>query len=67
MLIDEIGCGRCSEPGDYEAVEKNIRWFIDTAGSDELAAMGKQGHEYLVHHLTKDVSVKKYIEAIKGL
>lgn len=67
MLIDEIGCGRVSEPGDYEAVEKNIRWFIDNAGSHELAEMGKRGHEYLVEHLTKDVSVKKYIEAIKEL
>lgn len=67
MLIDEIGCGRVSEPGDYEAVEKNIRWFIDNAGSYELAEMGKRGHEYLVERLTKDVSVKKYIEAIKAL
>lgn len=67
MLIDEIGCGRVSEPGDYEAVEKNIRWFIDNAGSNELAEMGKRGHEYLVEHLTKDVSIGKYIEAIKAL
>ncbi len=67
MLIDEIGCGRCSEPGDYEEVERNIRWFIDNAGSDELAEMGKRGHEYLVHHLSKDVSIGKYIETIKGL
>ena len=67
MLINEIGCGRVSEPGDYGAVEQNIRWFIDNAGSDELAEMGKRGHEYLVDHLTKDVSIGKYIEAIKGL
>lgn len=67
MLIDEIGCGRVSEPGDYKAVEKNIRWFIDNAGSYELAEMGKRGHEYLVEHLTKDVSVAKYIASIEGL
>lgn len=67
MLIDEIGCGRVSEPGDYEAVEKNIRWFVDKSETDELAEMGKRGHEYLVHHLTKDVSVGKYIEAIRAL
>lgn len=67
ILIKEIGCGMVSEPGDYEAVEQNIRWFIDNAGSDELAEMGKRGHEYLVKHLTKDVSVGKYIEAIKEL
>ena len=67
MLIDEIGCGRVSEPGDYDAIERNIRWFVDNAGSYELAEMGKRGHEYLVEHLTKDLSVKKYIEAIKAL
>ncbi|MBQ3423649.1 MAG: glycosyltransferase family 4 protein [Clostridia bacterium] len=67
MLIEEIGCGKCSEPGDYAAVERNIRWFIDNAGNSELMEMGRRGHEYLVEHLTKDVSVGKYIEAIQEL
>ena len=66
MLIREIGCGRCSEPGDYAAIEANIRWFIDNADGGEAAEMGRRGHAYLVKHLTKDVSVGKYIEAIKG-
>ena len=67
MLIDEIGCGRVSEPGDYAAIEQDVRWFIDHAGSAELDEMGSRGHAYLLQHLTKDVSVGKYIEAIKGL
>ena len=67
ILINEIGCGKCSEPGDYEAVEESVSWFINNAGTDELTEMGKRGHEYLVHHLTKDVSVGKYIEAIREL
>ena len=67
MLIDDIGCGRVSEPGDYGDVEKNIRWFIEKSGTDELAEMGKRGHDYLVEHLTKDVSVGKYVKTIKGL
>ncbi len=67
MLIDEIGCGKCSEPGEYEKVEQNIRWFIDNAGSDELAEMGERGHEYLVDHLTKDISIEKYKRAILEL
>ena len=67
MLIDEIRCGKVSEPGNYEAIEKNIRWFIDNAGSYESSEMGKRGHEYLVHHLTMDISIKKYIEAIEAL
>lgn len=67
MLISEIGCGRVSEPGNYKAIEEDVRWFIDKAGSDELAEMGKRGHEYLVDHLTKDVSVEKYKNAILAL
>ncbi len=67
MLIDEIGCGRVSEPGDYQAVEANIRWFIDNAGSDVLAEMGKQGHEYLLNHLTKNISIRRYKEIIRSL
>ena len=64
MLINEIGCGRVSEPGHYEAVEQNIRWFIDHAGSNELAEMGKRGRKYLVDHLTKDISIEKYRDEI---
>ena len=67
MLIRDIGCGRISEPGDYKAIEEDVKWFVNNAGSNELAEMGKRGYEYLVGHLTKDVSIKKYIEAIKGL
>lgn len=67
MLIDEIGCGKCSEPGDYEAVAENIRWFIENADSGEAAAMGKRGHEYLLKNLTKDVSIQKYIDEIQKL
>lgn len=67
MLINEIGCGRVSSPGDYKAIEKDVKWFIDNAGSNELVEMGKRGHEYLIDHLTKDVSVGKYSEAIRGL
>jgi len=67
MLIREIECGKCSEPGDYESIAADVKWFIDNAGSSELAEMGKRGHEYLVRYLTKDVSIAKYIEAIKDI
>ena len=67
MLIKEIGCGRVTAPGDYVAVEKNIAWFISKEGSDELIKMGRRGHEYLVKNLTKDISIKKYIEEINKL
>ena len=67
MLINEIGCGRVSEPGDYKAVEEDIRWFLDKSGTNELAEMGNRGHDYLIDHLTKEVSIMKYIEAIRLL
>lgn len=67
MLIDEIGCGRCSEPGDYAKIEQDIKWFISRAGSGELEEMGQRGHDYLMANLTRDISIGKYIEAIKGL
>jgi len=67
MLISEIGCGKVSEPGDYNAVEENIRWFIDNADSRELAEMGIKGHDYLVRNLTKDISISKYSKVIGEL
>ncbi len=48
-------------------LKKNIRWVIENAGSSELKEMGLRGHDYLVAHLTKDMSVEKYKETILGL
>lgn len=67
LLIEETQGGLVSDPGDYERVEDGIRWFIDHADSEELTSMGKNGREYLVKNLTKDVSVEKYIREIKEL
>ena len=67
MLINEIGCGKVSEPGDYDTVEKNINWFVANASSDELVEMGKRGHEYLINNLSKEISVGKYVNTISEL
>lgn len=67
LLIEETRGGLVTEPGDYEAVEKNIRWFIENAGSEELTRMGKNSQENLVKNLTKDVSVEKYKKVILEL
>ncbi|MBQ9134740.1 MAG: glycosyltransferase family 4 protein [Lachnospiraceae bacterium] len=64
LLIEETKCGLVSEPGDYDAVEHNIKWFIENAGNDAIKKMGRNGYEYLVENLTKDVSVEKYKDAI---
>lgn len=66
-IIEETQGGLCSDPGDYEAVERNIRWFIDNAGTGAVVAMGERSRENLVKNLTRDVSVKKYMEEILKL
>lgn len=66
-LIEETKGGLCCEPGEYDKVEKNICWFIENAGSEELKSMGNRGREHLVKNLTKGVSVRKYAEEILKL
>lgn len=66
-LIEECNCGRCCEPGDYVEVADIIRWYIENAGTDGMKAMGENSRRYLEEKLTKEVSVGKYIEAIKEI
>ena len=67
MLIDEIGCGKCAKPGDYDLIEENIRWFIEHAEQEILSEMGRRGREYLEKNLSKNMSIEKYMEAINTL
>lgn len=67
MLIEETNCGLVCEPGDYQQIEKNIRWFIDNANNDEIQTFGRNGHSYLMKNLTKDISINKYTNAIRSL
>ena len=64
LIIEETSCGLCCEPGDYHAVSEEIEWFIQNADTQEFSAMGKSGREYLEKYLTKDVSVRKYVNTI---
>lgn len=66
-IIEETHGGLCSEPGDYEAIAENLKWFIENAGTDKVNEMGKRSRENLVKNLTRDVSVKKYVEEILKL
>lgn len=66
LLIEETEGGLVCEPGHYEQIEAHIQWFIENAGSGNVVAMGQRGHDYLVKHLTKDVSIEKYKSAILG-
>lgn len=66
-LIEDTNGGLCCEPGEYDKVEENIRWFIDNAGSGKVKAMGARGRENLENNLTRNVSVRKYAEEILKL
>lgn len=66
-IIEETEGGLCSDPGDYETVQKNIQWFIDHADSKITAQMGASGHDNLLRKLTRRVSVEKYAEEILKL
>lgn len=63
-LIEECNCGKCCEPGDYAEVADIIRWYIESAGTGEVKEMGKNGRAYLEKNLSKDVSVRKYVDEI---
>ena len=66
-IIEESEGGLCAEPGDYQAVTKNLQWFIENAGTDKVLEMGMRSRENLLQNLTCDVSVKKYMEEILKL
>lgn len=66
-IIEDTKGGLCCEPGEYDKVEENIRWFIDNAGSEELKALGARSRENLEKNLTRNVSVQKYAEEILKL
>ena len=66
-LIEDTSGGLCCEPGEYDQVEENIRWFIKNANSGELKAMGNRSRKNLEKNLTRNVSVRKYAEEIQKL
>lgn len=63
-LIEDTCCGICCDPGEYEKVKENIRWFIKNASTDKIEKMGENGRNYLVNNLSKDEAIRKYKEAI---
>lgn len=65
-IIEDTESGICCNPGDYVAVEDGIRWFLEHAGDVEYMAMGEKGHKNLLDNLTKDISIRKYRDAILG-
>lgn len=67
MIINKVGCGRISEPGEYKDIEDSIKWFIDHSSCNELSEMGARAQDYFIHNLTMDIGVGKYKSAISQL
>ena len=63
-IIDKTKCGLLSEPNDYDKLLSNIKEIVDR---DDLDAMGQNGYNYLIKHLTKDEAIGKYRKAIEEL
>lgn len=66
-IVEECGCGRSVDPGDYKAIEELIRYFIDTRNEEAQKQMGRAGRAYLEKYLTKDISIEKYRKEILHL
>lgn len=74
LIVEEAQCGVVADPGDYDAIRKVIRYFIDNRGiqgnvqkndvTSCLHEMGMLGRRFLDEHLTRDVSIQKYADEI---
>lgn len=67
FIIEECGCGKCCEPGDYEAIFANIKWFLNGSSDEEKLKLSLNGRNYLEGKLLKDKSIMKYIHAVAKL
>ena len=65
LIVEEAGCGLCTEPGNYKGVYNIIKKFIDN--KDSIDEMGIKGRKYLETNLTKSVSINKYKSEILSL
>ncbi|EMU55270.1 MULTISPECIES: glycosyltransferase family 4 protein [Clostridium] len=65
IIIEESGCGICSEPEDYEDIYIKIKYILDNKQLAEL--IGEKGRKYLEKNLTKELSISKYRESILSI
>ena len=67
ILVNETGCGKVLEPGDYKGIQESIESLVQDESSMSLALMGRSGYEYMIEHLGKEQSIRKYITVIESL
>lgn len=64
MIIEESGCGKCVDPGDYKSIARLMKEFADTRESASQTAMGEKGRLFLEKKLKKEISIHKYRDEI---
>lgn len=65
-IIEETNSGFVTEPGNYDKVEGIIERFLNNNETSLLTGMSERGRAYLHKNLTKDVSIKKYMDEIQS-
>ena len=63
--LKEAGCGYCVPAGDASALAEKIKTMKEDP--DDLMVLGKNARNYAIEHVSKEQSVKKYIDIIEGL
>lgn len=64
-IIETRKTGHVVSPMDYNGVYRLIEAFLNTSET-ELKEMGVRGREYMLGHLTKEISIQKYKEEIES-
>jgi glycosyltransferase involved in cell wall biosynthesis len=64
-MIEQNGCGIYTPAGDKTAFKKAVlRLYEDR---ELCQQMGRNGRQFVMEHLTKEVGTKKYVDIIKKL
>lgn len=64
-IIEETNGGLVSNPGDYDGLLTNIKYFINNV--EKISLYGSNSYTNLVKYLTKSISINKYVEEIEKL
>lgn len=65
LIIRNCNCGIVVEPQDYKGIELALNKILDE--KDTMQTLGKKGRTYLEENLTKDMSIRKYIDILSRL
>lgn len=62
-IIEKNDCGMFTKAGDIDAFVGAIKQLASQ--KERCAEMGRNGREFILHNLTKEVGTRKYVDVIK--